>query len=444
MDLATTLGRRHSAYIVSLPAEILALVFEICYRQYSNKISARKFVLKISHVSQQWRSAVACQQIFWTDVLITITKCTLLWPMEQCLQRSGALPIDVDITSTQKMDSEALKLVTRTICGALTSHANRWRSFHARCRAGTNMLLVMRGLRDITAPVLEDLQLALEEEEMDGGAPWRLRISGAGDGVPHDILNGGAPLLQSARMANALLRVPTNALRVIFLDNTHNANSFQRDLAVAALLNNLPLLQELTIRGLVADGIPMGEFASSKFSLPSLTSLRLLARTSYEPQFAFLGAISAPLLERVVLERVSILCTLSLQGVFPQVRTLVVDPGRAKHALAVLRHCDTVFPNITHLNVRGRALTGSPHSHVGPQIWPRMQVLTLHELQNSDVAPFCEWLVHRRQSCPFPRSIFLRSCDKADATALTAGLLTEGLGIAVHWSGGDDGPWYEE
>ncbi|KZP09331.1 hypothetical protein FIBSPDRAFT_964019 [Athelia psychrophila] len=194
MDLATTLGMHRSAYIVSLPAEIVALVFEICYRQYSNKVSARKFVLRMSHVSQQWRSAVACQQIFWTDVLITITKCTLLWPMEQCLQRSGTLPVDVDITSTQKMDSEALELVTRTICGAIASHANRWRSFRARCRAGTNMLLVMRGLRDMTAPVLEDLQLVLEEEEMDGGAPWRLRISAyrdisAGDGVPHDILN---------------------------------------------------------------------------------------------------------------------------------------------------------------------------------------------------------------------------------------------------------------
>lgn len=444
-----------SGSIVTLPVEILALIFEIGYHQYTDRISARMFVLKVSHVSRQWWNVATSHQILWTDIIIFLQSNPLL-PLKQSLERSGTLPIDINITSTQDLDRAILKYLTQSVFKVIAGYSSRWRTFRAECLTHANAGDVREGLKTIKAPILEEFKLATQGATHHHEATYLSsgRWSAApniNDGSIHNVFSGGAVSLRSVTVRHVLCLPPMQAVRVLHLNTIFNASSYPHDPTVAAILNNLPLLEKLTIRGSVASTGYLAVFTPSKVSLPSLISLRILASEDGRvPQFEFLDAISAPLLESVALEHGCYSSVRLLANKFPQVRTLAFAPAEIlleapeQDPQAMMVHLNVVFKNLTHLIVKS---TAQPYTYLQPlemHVWPAMEDLSISQLPDSGVMPFCDSLLRRSQVCPMPRRLLLRGCDEAVVAAVAIGLATRGIDIEVDSSIGDDVLWYED
>ncbi|KAF7966195.1 hypothetical protein HWV62_39700, partial [Athelia sp. TMB] len=219
------------------------------------------------------------------------------------------------------------------------------------------------------------------------------------------------------------------------------------DKLVDALLNNLPLLEDLTIHGAITSLSHLLQFSPSKVSLPALIRLRLLAYDeASKPQLHFLDAISAPLLESVVLEDVCYPAVQFLVTTFPQVHTLSIAPGKdvGQDPRALIGRLGSLFPHVRHLAVKALEVAWLPRDYLPPlaHMCPNMESLTVHELPRHEVVQFCDSLLQRTKNCPLPGRLFLRNCELAVIDAVSARVLDCGMDIKVLSSTGDNLPWY--
>ena len=428
---------RRSSSAILLPVEILVLIFKIGCFGYSDKISARRFIRNISHVSQHWRQVSINHQVLWTDVVAKLdTKNITLRPIEEPLTRSGTLPIDITFISTIYMDIPTLKESTKSMFKMISPHAHRWRSFQAQCRGHVNLKFVIDGLRHIKAPIIEHLQLDLEGDPDS----WWIQ--------PSEILDGGAPLLRSVALHNGICLAPMHAVQTLYLANVFHTHAHLNS-TVNAIFEDTPLrlLRDLTISGYIIDSTYLLAFMSN-IVFPSLITLRLLAYQGQRrrgPQIEFLRAISAPVLQCLVLEDISSqeIRHLSLdRPEFPMLRSLAV--ASAEDIIVILLR--RIFPEITHLNLRNLPMQASRFLHPSSpvQLCSHLEVLTMHELPSSQVTPLCDSLAERSLSCPLPRRIVLRNCNTSAVDAFLTSLRDRELHIEVYASARGDVPWYED
>ncbi|KAF7980993.1 hypothetical protein HWV62_5235 [Athelia sp. TMB] len=461
---ATKLGS-HSRSAVLLPMEILATIFELGHLEFTEKLAGRIFILKVSHVCQQWRDAAANHQMLWTDVFVKIGRRTPRWPVLQCLARSGARPIDIHITSSVRIDDRTLGYATKLTFEMITAHSHRWRSFRAHCDTDVKLFYIKRALNTIHAPNLEDLKLEEEDDTLDQvGVPspapksifslFTKAVSVPDDIAAHDILTGGAPLLKSVTLRNILCVPPMKVVRHLHLDNVYSRDSSTYNPAIDAIFSNLPLLQELTISGRFALSTTFSP-SVTEINLPSLVTLRIRAHPGQlgirGPLSYFLRVVSAPLLQSLVLENVSfskIREDLHWNNRdFPLLRSLAVASWAThdspRYGLVFL---DNRFPAITHLNIRSSLAPADCFLHPNPEVqaWLKSETITLHELASNEITPFCDSLAKRSLTCPLPRRIVVRNCGPGVADALLMGLHDRGLHIEIYTSAGNDVPWYAD
>lgn len=333
------------------------------------------FVLNVSHVSQRWRQVAITQQSLWTDIIIFLTVRPRL-PLEQFLERCGALPINIYIISALGLDEVIVKHLMKLAFKAIAGQAYRWRSFSAHCCGPADMMQVMEGLRDTNTPILENLHLVTGLRPL---SVWRLTGATRRTAYTHhdgtrNVLLGSAPSLRSMTLQNTLCLPPTQGVRILNIRNVYSLFSDPYDKLVDALLNNLPLLEDLTIHGAITSLSHLLQFSPSKVSLPALIRLRLLAYDgASKPQLHFLDAISAPLLESVILEDVCYPAVQFLVTTFPQVHTLSIAPGKdvGQDPRALIGRLGSLFPHVRHLAVKALEVAWLPRDYLPP---PRAHV----------------------------------------------------------------------
>ena len=444
---------------MSLPAEILALIFELGCQEHVEKIAARTFIFKMTHVCQQWRDVAANHQILWTDIMVEIGRHTLLWPVQQSLTRSGTMPIDIHIASTVDTRDVMLGRAMKTMLEVIAANAYRWRSFRTERNVDATLFYIICALKPNQAPIMADLQpiegngglnkvgvpLLASRPPVPSLITWEVGFINFG--TVYDIPIGDAPLLRSVTLRNLLWVPPMQAVRRLHLDSINTLDSRPHD-SFDAMFNNLPLLEDLTIRASIVYRSHLLSFIPCKIKLPSLTSLRLLAsesQTDQAPQASFLRAISAPQLQSLVLENSALQDIQTLEDVkLPLLRSIAVAPGRdSRQGILLL---GSIFPTITRLNITSPLDLAHYLAYPNPavQAWCHLEILILHELASSQIVPLCDSLVVRSLTCPLPRKIVLRNCDAIVVNALLTGLHNRELHIEVYTSAEADVPWYED
>ncbi|KAF7985468.1 hypothetical protein HWV62_5231 [Athelia sp. TMB] len=407
----------------------------------------------MTHVCQRWRDVASNHQILWTDIIVEVGRHTLLWPVQQSLARSGTMPIDIHIASTVDTRAAVMGHTMKTVLEIIAANAYRWRSFRTERNADATLFYIICILKPTQTSIMADPQLIEHNNGIEkvgvSSVPcintWEVGFINFG--AVYDIPIGSAPLLRSVTLRNLLWVPPMQAVRRLHLDSINTFDSSPHD-SFGAIFNNLPMLEDLTIRASIVYRSHLLSFIPCKIKLPSLTTLQLLAsesQTDPAPQASFLRAISAPQLQCLVLENSALQDIQTLEDVkLPLLRSIAIAPGRdSRQGILLL---SSIFPTITRLNITSPLDLAHSLVHTNPavQAWLHLETLTLHELASSQIVPLCDSLLVRSLTCQLPRRIVLRNCDDIAVNALLTSLHDRELDIEVYTSAEADAPWYED
>jgi hypothetical protein len=249
------------------------------------------------------------------------------------------------------------------IMNLLISHIDRWSSLHVKGHYEQSTYLVLSCLDNLRAPVLRELTVDFESEE---GVQSMEETS-----FPLDILQGGAPSLACIRLDMLMYCwPPLSALSTCTIQGSHRSVTCMRFIQ---LLASSRTLTKLRVYG---NGQGDWRFHNpSRIRLETLKSLRFV-RSSHLTS-SLLLAISAPLLETLVLEEVDnddleVLFSSPQRSLvkFPALRTLSFSGIWLDDNSFV--HLSRLFPTITHLKVEGAYADDfqSLARLIGAPMWP--------------------------------------------------------------------------
>ena len=266
------------ALVSSLPNEILSTIFEAGHLSSPSGPSQQPFESLVSQVTTRWRRTALATPQLWTRLYIDFGHSSHSMT-EAYLSRSGALPLDLHLTTRDASVSEFDETVHFSL---IRRHANRWR----RLRVDPAWQNVLNQLLDIlpsTVPLLECVQICSEEVDQK-------------DILARGIFEGGAPSLTAVGIRGIDLQCCLPPLATVTSLQLHSAALSQ---TLASTLNGLPALTFLVIDG----AFSRWEHLRTTFSLPALEEFRLITWSAGDMP-DLLKMISAPLLNSLLLENV--------------------------------------------------------------------------------------------------------------------------------------------
>lgn len=260
------------APISRLPAEVLAAVFEICASIFkiTPKSSTSEYVgtanpprwLRILHVCREWRRVALSTPRLWTCI----------WPVHSdyirfALAHSGRLPLDIPLWSLGSCKRVALHAVYPPIL----------RELSRICIAhfGVNQTLCeflssLENSLDLEAPMLRELDITMRCFKAHIPVLSKLGMSQL---AALTLREGSSTLLHT------LIRPNLTILDVDFMPSAQPR-------ALPDLLQGLPLLQRLVLKGLSSDALSLPDSPNSsrppwhrQIDLPHLKHLRFEAKS---------------------------------------------------------------------------------------------------------------------------------------------------------------------
>lgn len=277
--------------VSSLPNEVLSAVFEAALVSSQSNRSWPHIELLVTRVARRWRDVALSTPQLWTYVYIP-------WgakgraKAEVYLSRSGALPLDLFLDIDENNDSSH---AISHLANVINCHAARWRSLRidsvtvgeaGEWVCGAYALLT---LLPSSVPLLEHIQLTIEEV-------YQREFRGH---YPLDIYRAGAPSLTRIRIRGFGMHLclpPSATVTRLELHEARDAIRFS-SAKLASMLAGLSALKFLVINGdFIEEWVP-----ATHITMPSLQHFYVRAyRVEQIP--AFLGMISAPLLQSLLLD----------------------------------------------------------------------------------------------------------------------------------------------
>ncbi|KAK7037781.1 hypothetical protein VNI00_010742 [Paramarasmius palmivorus] len=184
LPLCTRLSTEEIA-VHRLPNELLTLIFEqgSCFaspRMFEPKyppipvqpVNTISFMMNVLHVCHRWREVAVHTPALWTSLLVARPKCLdpeklldlkdFQKPMDwvaKAIKRSQDLPLDVTIDCSTIAPVPAIK--------QLIPESHRWRSLSIIVPCIQSLPLVLSSLRDVDAPILENLEITANKLHTD-------------------------------------------------------------------------------------------------------------------------------------------------------------------------------------------------------------------------------------------------------------------------------------
>jgi hypothetical protein len=322
-----------TAPISAFPNEVLAAVFEAGHRLLPE--SQIPFRLLVSQVCRHWRQVALGSSILWTRVDAVST--TPLELVAEYLQRSKAHGLDLRIV-LRGPDAIDDQRILQLVIG----HVTRWRHLSIASLSFGSLNVAPKYLHPLAAPILESIEIALDDDMWDFFPDNGTRI-----------FTGGAPSLTYVRVRGNCLRFfmpPLTSLQVLHLQEGYT-NTFMPAAEFLAMLRSLPSLKHLILHGYTTDltADPLRE----SIKMPSLLTLDI--QKAGLPVSFFLYAMSAPLLETLIAGEASQtgynqFYSLQLpEPYFPTVRTFALRNSEVPEG--VYRMWTRVFPSIKYFSI---------------------------------------------------------------------------------------------
>lgn len=371
-SIKVALDKKPRCPINDLPPEILILIFE----EYCNTWGLTNNVLlpelRLTQVCQYWRSIAINLSSLWTRIVASPLTPSHVIPTY--LERSRALPLDVDIDFRyEPSDGTRRGQVLRT-WNAIKPSAFRWRRLNLHI-GPQDATAISNDLRELRTPVLEELRLS----------------SGSHASGIKKLFKGGAPLLKSLRLVGTSLPcLGPSFAQLTALDLTSNCpmhfSIFQH------LLTAMVNLQELALQSRVVEGWPLYPSPADIIHLPSLELLKLSDRRW--PLFIPLLSISAPILRTLLLydlvahDLPEIFMESQLKQNHPALRNVILKGKNSYIDEFGFVQLVRIFPAIEHfalLGVDGFFMRESSRIMHRTTIWPKLRTISMIPVVAEDI-----------------------------------------------------------
>ncbi|KAF8733433.1 hypothetical protein AX14_003867 [Amanita brunnescens Koide BX004] len=265
------------ASVHTMPPEILSNVFKMgkamCEDELEDEVDngdddnmpsgdMLPFEILVTHVNSHFRKTALITHSLWSSIHIgpgnSVNK------VAEYMERSGRHKLDVQIDLLHPgYDAKIQQMISLVV-----PHSFRWRTLYYRSVDAVQGNSVLSHIADLSAPVLEELSLSIDETQNSGHAD-------AGNPSQRSILRGGAPHLFFVRLRGFALYSflpPLSAVRILHLDQTKGlalgCPMFRQILSAVAHLEHLSIYGDM-----VADSAWPG--AKDVIYFPELTSLRI-------------------------------------------------------------------------------------------------------------------------------------------------------------------------
>lgn len=320
MSESGDIGRKSAtlAPIESLPNELLAHIFTLGTYSRTGPFEVLPFALLVSCITRRFRNIAISSPSVWSNLVFSTSVHSDNWCADIYLPRSGAHPLDITV--------ELLGRSTERVMDIIVPHSARWRSLSVKAWTRSDLEIILKSLRDVTAPLLDKIELRcfLGDQECS----WD----------PHQpCLTLGTPALRSVRLRGLCLKCGPQSLANL---TTFHFDSHDSSLSYAELTNLLaasPALRTLVLR------LPRFEATElTPINIPCLRSLTMNFLSSGDTFVHLFAMIVAPALECLEL--------ISMDG--GQVLTLVEycrrSPTYPRPQTLKLFNIADDFPDILH------------------------------------------------------------------------------------------------
>lgn len=276
--------------IVSLPPELLAVIFEIALKDSKRRVQYKlPFEVVLSHVSSLWRTVALTTPVLWTQVYIYSSRADCA---ANYLQRSGSqllLDIRVDIYNVDKRmligSVRKRDALIQSIVKTIFPHVHRARSLLVLSCFELTALTLLSHLSNAVAPHLQRLRINIGHPATMG--PRTASFNAFNGSLPQlTFLESDLPYCVPLSLQNL------TTLHLHTLTDTMNL-SYQ---SFFSIITSSPSLCNLSIQGsLNLSSWPLDAAYRPGFSMNNLKALRLPDDGVFSVKI--LLAVSAPNLE---------------------------------------------------------------------------------------------------------------------------------------------------
>ncbi|KAG8926616.1 hypothetical protein FRC01_008621 [Tulasnella sp. 417] len=403
-DATLKISAQSHLNISNIPYDIFLLIVFLCWN-HGQDDEARDFPIIASHVCRTWRSYALDTGLLWATLEFhgpephrAITKYKV-W-----LERTRGSPLDIFIGS-QPFKGASVKHA-KSIMRLIMPHVSRWRSFQVGDVPEKIIRLICDGLRDVSAPMLEVLEVVgakhIDPYEAFIASTLKLKPFDCGEaaglkqlvleGYPHVHLVNRFSTLQALQLRNA------SFFKAGATDNLRTIKHI-----LSSLPGLLTLYFDCGIRGSIPNTLQLSPQLNTpppRIHHPSLVKLAI-----YLPNG----------------DRDAILSSLDLPKVQYFFTRLHFEGVLGLNLLPILSQCHP-FTNLISLRIGGRAFfAAGPPPHVrctysgGKDLdhlegalagLPQLKVLTFDTVRLDGG----EWLVCVGRTCPRLQRLTFRSC----------------------------------
>jgi hypothetical protein len=367
------------APISSLPNELLASIFEAGYDPplLLQQRSGSCYEIVVSQVTQHWRSVALGTPRLWSRIYLDFSNVHYLDMVMLYLERSKALPLDLLIIVVVEVDEEDYIPVRSLI----SSHVGRMRRFQIVSNTREGVYHLINDLPP-SAPLLQSMDIRLDT---------LAHFDHEYHTSPERIFSCGAPFLTSIRLFGVTLQCcfpPVTALTSLQM---HEPVAWVTESNARIMFTGLTGLTHLVING--EFGIDWAAIGSVE--LPSLRFLRICSDHQVDLIPGLLKAISAPLLQSLLLETLiaqevdefATVLNTSAAPKFPLLHSLTMRLVVGHNSPLLDNHWRLLmgyFPTITkftlwydNMDVFLETINDNSHSSNSSPPWPELQTLSL-------------------------------------------------------------------
>ncbi|KAF9479106.1 hypothetical protein BDN70DRAFT_879171 [Pholiota conissans] len=176
--LLIRINDRHDPLCHYLPVELAAKIFAIYCEEYRKTIEESGLVgrtaspLRLAAVCRRWRDIAFNTPVLWAFLLISHSRYWVAHPdiVEQWLRRTGTRPLSIRISLKESQNyTNGQKRSICTIFDHLRDYSDRWKFMNIFMLSKHCKMLL--GDRHIETPLLEGIELRIEDERYDVISP---------------------------------------------------------------------------------------------------------------------------------------------------------------------------------------------------------------------------------------------------------------------------------
>lgn len=389
MEYASFCNRKRAIY--TLPTEVLALIFEECVRgDPFSYYDITMCALALSHTSRHFRDVAVSTPSLWCNLDYMLGYDSepdlYLFSTAVCLERSKASPLRI---SLKIYDADVTHDDIVRLLDMLVPHVHRWQKFHIAGFLKLALPIYVGRLSNADAPMLKCLCVEYENDVYDIEPP------------DSTIFGSGAPCLTSVAFCCILPKhclPPLASVARVQIKNLGHPDEFSHALPVLNGLSNLAHLN-------IIDNHNLDCSLSTVIELPALITLAVSSESNSELIPGLLAALSAPLLQSLILlgvdnddlETLFTLVNLSQPPKFPALSSLTIDNKNGGIEKELLDQLTIFIPHVTDFTF----ISTNPNDPMGTHGsimglgesglagWPSLNTFTLKE-----------WIPYRRTPRP--------------------------------------------